>query len=125
MKRPRQSVGIMGGVYAAHFTHGDRHANARDDTEIQLSLRGSETTAAISREGVGLRCICFIAFSASKQQAGFFGYIHYLPVIALYNEKLPVISAVRHKIHPLVFPDFFHVRFEFFLGEYILAYINV
>ena len=64
-------------------------------------------------------------FLASKQQAGFFGYVHYLPVVALYKEKLPVISAVRYKIHPLVFPDFFHVRFEFFLGEYILAYINV
>ena len=30
-KRPRQSVGIKYGVYAARFTHGDRHANARDD----------------------------------------------------------------------------------------------
>ena len=90
-----------------------------------LSLRGKRSDEAISREGVGLRSICFIAFSASKQQAGFFGYVHYLPVIALYKEKLPVISAVRYKIHPLVFPNFFHVRFEFFLGEYVLAYINV
>ena len=41
---PRQSVGIRVGVYAANFTHGDRHANARDDTENLLSLRGSEAT---------------------------------------------------------------------------------
>ncbi len=41
---PRQSVGIRVGVYAANFTHGDRHACARDDTENLLSLRGSEAT---------------------------------------------------------------------------------
>ena len=28
---PRQSVGVMIGVYAANFTQGDRHACARDD----------------------------------------------------------------------------------------------
>ena len=44
-KRPRQSVGVMVGVYAAYFTHWDRHACARDDTEIKLSLR--TTGAAI------------------------------------------------------------------------------
>ena len=54
-QRLRQSLGIMVEVYAAYFTHGDRHANARDDTEIQLSLQGSIATAANSREGVGLR----------------------------------------------------------------------
>ena len=37
-------------IYRALF-QGDRHANARDDTKNLLSLRGSETTAAISREG--------------------------------------------------------------------------
>ena len=41
---PRQSVGIRVGVYAANFTHGDRHADARDDMENLLSLRGSEAT---------------------------------------------------------------------------------
>ena len=38
------------GKYCVLF-RGDRHANARDDTEIQLSLQGSIATAAISREG--------------------------------------------------------------------------
>ena len=32
-KRPRQSVGITVGVYTARFTHGDRHACARDDSK--------------------------------------------------------------------------------------------
>ena len=44
-------------VYAAHFTHGDRHANARDDTETQLSLRRSVATAAIPPKKCG--GICF------------------------------------------------------------------
>ena len=44
-------------VYAAHFTHGDRHANAHDDTETQLSLRRSVATAAIPPKKCG--GICF------------------------------------------------------------------
>ena len=38
------------GKYCVLF-RGDRHAHARDDTEIQLSLQGSIATAANSREG--------------------------------------------------------------------------
>ena len=34
---PRQSVGIKGGICAANFTHGDRHANARDDILFLLT----------------------------------------------------------------------------------------
>ena len=48
-------------VYRALF-RWDRHAFARDDTENQLSLRRSVATAAISREGGGLRSICCVLF---------------------------------------------------------------
>ena len=50
-------------TYTPYFIPRDRHAIARDDTEIQLSLRGSKATAAISREGGFLIGIFFSLWS--------------------------------------------------------------
>ena len=55
--RPRQSVGVKYGIYAAHFTHGDRHACARDDRLFYCLCERSE---ANSREGGLLQSMYFI-----------------------------------------------------------------
>ena len=111
---PRQSLGVKYGVYAAHFTHGDRHAYARDDTLLSPIVGYADTSPEGGSEvGFGKSKIEICAERQSRSA--------HILAHKYTNEKLNVETEKHHVavFHNVVLA--LGTDFAEFLGFYVTA----